>query len=157
MNLGRLVISDNENYSPAVPSGLHLTYHFDATDEIQIAWDAEEFGDVQNYHVYAVYADGSERFVGGGFGSNYYIKNMENKSNVTALRVYAVGRDGSRSVPAEISLLSSDERLSNVRASSMNGRLNVTWDRGGGPGVAGDGQGKSCACGGGCRNGKSGF
>ena len=128
VNLGRLVISDNENYSPAVPSGLHLTYHFDATDEIQIAWDAEEFGDVQNYHVYAVYADGSERFVGGGFGSNYYIKNMENKSNVTALRVYAVGRDGSRSVPAEISLLSSDERLSNVRASSMNGRLNVTWD-----------------------------
>lgn len=128
VNLGRLVITDNGNYSPASPAGLHLAYRFDTTDEIQIAWDAEEFGSVQNYHVYAVYADGFERFVGGGFGSNYYIKNLENKSDVTALRVYAVGRDGSRSVPAELSLASSEERLSNVRASSMNGRLSITWD-----------------------------
>ena len=128
VNLGRLVITDNGNYSPASPAGLHVAYRFDSTDEIQIAWDAEEFGNVQNYHVYAVYADGSERFVGGGFGSNYYIKNLENKSDVTALRVYAVGRDGSRSVPAELSLASSEERLSNVRTTSMDGRLSITWD-----------------------------
>ncbi len=128
VNLGRLVITDNGNYSPASPAGLHLAYRFDGTDEIQIAWDEENFGDVQNYHVYAVYADGSERFVGGGFGSSYYIKNLENKSDVTALRVYAVGRDGSRSVPAELSVASSEERLSNVRTSSMNGRLSITWD-----------------------------
>ena len=128
VNLGRLVITDNGDYSPASPAGLHIAHRFDATGEIQVAWEEAEFGEVQNYHVYAVYADGSERFVGGGFGSSYYIMNLENEADVTALRVYAVGRDGSRSEPAQVALASSEQRITNVLASNVDGRLNITWN-----------------------------
>ncbi|MFR8332780.1 MAG: GH85 family endohexosaminidase C-terminal domain-containing protein [Oscillospiraceae bacterium] len=74
---------------------------FDGTNEIQLAWDLGDYDTVKNYHVYAVYADGTERFVGGAYAANYYIQTLENAESVTALRVRAVGVDGSESAAAE--------------------------------------------------------
>lgn len=59
---------------------------------------------MKNYHVYAGYADGSERFVGGAYAANYYIQTLEDAQNVTCLKVRAVGDDGSESEPAVLNL-----------------------------------------------------
>ena len=126
LNLGRLVVSDGKSYTPAAPTGLTLVNRFDSTGEIQLAWDLGDYSTVKNYHVYAVYADGTQRFVGGAYASNYYIQTLENASKVTALRVYAVGADGSESDAAELPLASTG-RVSNVRTVSENNMLNVTW------------------------------
>lgn len=84
LNLGRLVVSDGKSYTPAAPTGLTLVNRFDSTGEIQLAWDLGDYSTVKNYHVYAVYADGTQRFVGGAYASNYYIQTLENASKVTA-------------------------------------------------------------------------
>lgn len=126
LNLGRLVISDGKSYTPAAPTGLTLVNRFDSTGEIQLAWDLDNYDTVKNYHVYAVYADGSERFVGGAYAANYYIKTLENAENVTALRVRAVGIDGSESAASELALASAG-RVSDVHTVSENNVLNVTW------------------------------
>ncbi len=129
VNLGRLEITDGGNYRPSQPTGLHLVHRFDHTDEIQIAWNQRDFGDVQNYYVFAEYANGSERFVGGGYAANYFIKNLENADNVTALKLYAVGRDSSLSAPATLELATGD-RLANIRTTTANNKLTVTWQDG---------------------------
>ena len=126
LNLGRLVVSDGQSHTPAAPTGLKLVNRFDGTNEIQLAWDLGDYDTVKNYHVYAVYADGTERFVGGAYAANYYIQTLENAESVTALRVRAVGVDGSESAAAELPLASTG-RVSNVRTVSENNMLNVTW------------------------------
>ena len=59
LNLGRLVVSDGADHTPAAPANVALELNFDGTGEKQLAWDLADYSDVVNYHVYAVYADGS--------------------------------------------------------------------------------------------------
>ncbi|MEI3059172.1 MAG: S-layer homology domain-containing protein [Oscillospiraceae bacterium] len=126
LNLGRLVVTDGKSYTPDTPTGLKLLNRFDGTGEVQLGWELGGYDTVKNYHVYAGYADGSERFVGGAYAANYYIQTLEDTQNVTCLKVRAVGADGSESEPAVLSLEQTN-RVSNVRTTSADGKLNVTW------------------------------
>ncbi|MDY4218887.1 MAG: discoidin domain-containing protein, partial [Candidatus Faecousia sp.] len=126
INLGRLVVSDGNSYTPTAPANVALTKRFDETGEIQIAWDLADYDDVINYHVYAVYADDSVRFVGGAYASNYYIQNLENAEDVVALEVRAVGIDGSESAGTRVALASGN-RVSGIRTVSADNKLTVTW------------------------------
>lgn len=126
MNLGRIVITDSQNYTPDKPAGLKLNKHFDKTGEIQLTWDLGDYDTVKNYHVYAVYNDGTKRFVGGAFADNYYIQTLENEKNVTSLEVCAVGVDGSESEAACVAL-SNESKVSNILTASENNKLEVTW------------------------------
>ena len=77
--------------------------------------------------MYAGYADGvASGFVGGAYAANYYIQTLEDAQNVTCLKVRAVGADGSESEPAVLNLEQTN-RVSNVRTTSADGKLNVTW------------------------------
>ncbi len=126
LNLGRLVVTDGKSYTPDTPTGLKLLNRFDGTGEVQLGWELGGYDTVKNYHVYAGYADGSERFVGGAYAANYYIQTLEDAQNVTCLKVRAVGDDGSESEPAVLNLEQTN-RVSNVRTTSADGKLNVTW------------------------------
>ena len=128
INLGYLEVSDGNDYTPAAPTGVKLEKKFDYTNEIQISWDIADYSDVINYHVYAIYADGSERFVGGAYAENYYIQTLEDRENVVALELRAVGIDGSESAGTQVAL--SDNGISNVMATSADNQLVVTWDGG---------------------------
>ena len=103
VNLGGLKVSDGKTYTPDAPTGLVLDREFDSTGEIQLSWDINEnYDEVQLYRIYAEYADGSERFVGGAYTDNYYIETLENPEEITALKLYAVGPDGSMSDAASV-------------------------------------------------------
>ena len=128
INLGRLVVSDGASHTPAAPTGVKLEKNFDSTNELQLSWDIADYASVPNYHIYAIYADGSERFVGGAYAENYYIQTLENRANVTALEVRAVGVDGTESAGTRVSL--TNNGISNVQAASGSNKLTVTWDGG---------------------------
>ena len=126
MYLGRVAITDGTDCTPAAPTGLNLANRFDETKELQLTWDLGEYETVKNYHVYAKYADGSVRFVGGGYADNYYIATLEDEANVVALELRAVGADGSESEAASISL-AQENRVSGIQAASADNKLTVTW------------------------------
>ena len=126
VNLGRLAITDGADYTPAAPTGLALAKRFDGTGEIQLTWDLGDYDSVKLYRVYAGYADGTERFVGGVYGDNYYIQTLEDADNVTGLKVRAVGADGSESEAAVVNL-AQDNRVSNILTVSRDNALTVTW------------------------------
>ena len=128
INLGYLEVSDGNDYTPAAPTGVKLEKKFDSTNEIQISWDIANYSSVNNYHIYAIYADGSERFVGGAYAENYYIQTLENRSSVVALEVRAVGIDGSESAGTQVAL--NNAGLTNIRALSKDNKLVVTWTGG---------------------------
>ena len=128
INLGYLEVSDGNDYTPAAPTGVKLEKMFDSTNELQISWNIADYASVNNYHIYAVYADGSKRFVGGAYAENYYIQTLENRENVVALEVRAVGIDGSESAGTQVAL--NDSGITNVKAASANNQLVVTWDGG---------------------------
>ena len=128
INLGRLVVSDGNDYTPSAPTGVKLEKMFDSTNELQISWNIADYSTVNNYHIYAVYADGSERFVGGAYAENYYIQTLEDRANVVALEVRAVGIDGSESAGTQVAL--NGNGITNVKAASANNKLVVTWNGG---------------------------
>ena len=127
INLGRLEYTDGKDYTPAAPTGVELAKRFDTTGEIQLTWDLASYDTVKNYHVYAIYGDGSEKFVGGAYAANYYIQTLEDEANIVALEVRAVGADGSESEGARVSLASAEKRVSDIRTVSENNTLSVTW------------------------------
>ena len=128
LNLGRLVVSDGANHTPAAPENVALELNFDGTDEKQLAWDLADYSEVVNYHVYAVYADGSYGFVGGAYADEYYISALENEENVVALEVRAVGIDGSESEGVQVDVANGG--ISNILTVSENNELVVTWTGG---------------------------
>ncbi len=128
LNLGRLVVSDGTDYTPAAPENAHLELALAATGEYQIGWDLAPYDEVKNYHVYAVYADGSVRFVGGAYADEWYVSSLENAENVVALEVRAVAIDGTESEGAQVAL--SGNGISDVRTVSENNQLVVTWQGG---------------------------
>lgn len=128
VNLGQLKLSDGNDYAPAAPEGFAVDKVFDTTGEIILTWTLnEDYDTVKLYHIYAVYADGTERFVTGAYADNMYIKNLEDRDNVVGFNLYAVGADGSESDPTFVSFNTS-ANVSNVRTVSQDGKLVVTWD-----------------------------
>lgn len=128
LNLGQLKLSDGQSYAPEAPEGFVVDKVFDTTGEIELAWTLnEDYDTVKLYHVYAVYADGSERFVSGAYADNLYIQNLEDRDQVVGLNLRAVGADGSESEPA-FAALQTEGNVTNVRTVSRDGKLVVTWD-----------------------------
>ncbi len=127
LNVGRLVVTDGAGYTPAVPENVHMELNLTATGEYQLAWDLASYDEVKNYHVYAVYADGSTRFVGGAYADEYYISKLENAENVVALEVRAVGADGSESDGVKVAV-NTGKTVSDIRTVSENNKLNVSWN-----------------------------
>ena len=127
INLGRLAVADGTDYTPAAPENVALELALAGTGEYQIGWDLASYDEVKNYHVYAVYADGSYRFVGGAYADEWYVSSLENEDEVVALEVRAVGADGSESEGAQVNL---PKNISNIRTVSENNELIVTWQGG---------------------------
>ena len=128
INLGRLEITDGTDYTPAAPENVYMELALPATGEYQIAWDLASYDEVKNYHVYAVYGDGSYGFVGGAYADEWYVSSLENESEVVALEVRAVGADGSESEGVQVAM--PDAAISDVRTVSANNELIVTWTGG---------------------------
>ena len=126
INLGRLVITDGEDHAPAAPENVVLDKFFDGTGEIQLKWDLAPYDTVRNYHIYAIYADGSERFVGGAYAESYYIQTLENADEVVALEVRAVGIDGSEGEGSRAAI-NAGVKVENITAASENNVLTVNW------------------------------
>ena len=128
MNLGGLKVSDGQSYAPAAPTGFAVEKQFDTTGEYQFSWNINEnYDEVQLYRLYAEYADGSERFIGGAYTDNYYVQTLENPDEITAFNLYAVGIDGSMSEAASVAA-NTGKQVSNVLAASGNNAVTVTWD-----------------------------
>ena len=127
VNFGQIKVSDGNSYTPAAPTGFQIDRAFDGTGEVQVSWDLADYSGVKQYNIYAGYADGSERFVGGAYADNYYIQNLEDRGNIVSLKLKAVGKDGSESEAAEVAFHNSDI-ITNIRTVSEGNKLNVTWD-----------------------------
>ena len=127
-NLGRLAVTDGTDYTPAAPENVKLELALAATGEYQIGWDLASYDEVKNYHVYAVYGDGSVRFVGGAYADEYYISKLENADDVVALEVRAVAIDGTESEGSKVELPKTG--ISDIRTVSENNQLVVTWNGG---------------------------
>ncbi len=130
LNLGSLQVTDGIDYRPAPVENLHVELNLTGTGEYQLAWDLEEYLQVKNYHVYAVYADDSVRFVGGAYADEYYISKLENADKVVALEVRAVGADGSESAGVQVAV-NTGNTVSDILTVSENNKLNVTWNESG--------------------------
>ena len=128
LNLGRLVVSDGVDYTPDAPENVELELALAATDEYQLAWDLASYDEVKNYHVYAVYADGSYRFVGGAYADEWYVSKVENAEALVGFEVRAVAIDGTESAGTRVAL--DDGGISDVRTVSANNELTVTWNGG---------------------------
>lgn len=127
VNLGQLKLSDGKSHAPATPANFTVRKNIDTTGEIELAWTLNEAYDaVKLYNVYAVYADGSEKYVSGVYADSLYIQTLEDRQNVTGFHLRAVGPDGSESKSAYVAL--EKPLISNIRTVSQNGRLTVTWD-----------------------------
>ncbi len=130
LNVGRLELTDGADYTPAAPENVHMELNLTGTGEMQVAWDLADYDTVKNYHVYAVYADGSYRFVGGAYADEYYVSSLENPETVVALEVRAVGADGSESEGVRVAV-NTGNTVTDILTVSENGKLNVTWNEDG--------------------------
>ncbi|GGG16225.1 endo-beta-N-acetylglucosaminidase [Paenibacillus aceti] len=110
VNLGRLSVSDNGNYTPAAPQNVKIEKAFN-TKEMIVSWEIANYNLVKEYHVYANYADGHSEFLGGIYGSKYYVKSVDN--GLTSIEVRATGADGSESEGTKV-FYSYDSTVSNV-------------------------------------------
>ncbi len=126
INLGRLVVTDGTDHTPDAPENVTLDKFFEGTGEIQLKWDLASYDTVRNYHIYAIYADGTERFVSGAYADNYYIQTLENADEVVALEVRAVGIDGSESEGTAIAI-NAGAKVSGVTTVSADNILTVNW------------------------------
>jgi len=127
VNLGNIHLSDGKSHAPAAPTGLAVNKVIDGTGEVELSWKLDEDYDaVKLYNVYAVYGDGSEKFVTGAYTDSMYIKTLEDSADVTGFKLRAVGPDGSEGESASVSLVRSP--ISNIRTTSQDGKLLVTWD-----------------------------
>ena len=128
VNLGQLKLSDGQSHAPAAPQNFVVDKVFDTTGEIELSWTLDEdYDTVKLYRVYAVYADGSQKFVTGAYADNLYIQNLEDREHVVGFNLYAVGADGSESEAAYVDF-DTTGNVFNVRTVSQNGQLVVTWE-----------------------------
>lgn len=124
MNLGELSITDNA-VAPEAPTGFAIDRKFD-TDEVYLSWDLDDYEDVQKYNVYAVYADGTETYVGGSYDDCYYVKNtMYDADKTVAFKLTSEGRNGVESDGATVDYGAS---ITGLTVTEAAGVLNVSWD-----------------------------
>ena len=129
VNLGRLALTDGASHTPAAPKDLAVSKIVDGTGEIELTWTKDSYDAVKLYNVYAAYKDGTEKYVSGVYSDNLYISQLEDRGDVTALKLRAVGPDGSESEAASVALTTPAVR--NIRTVSKDGKLTVTWDESG--------------------------
>ncbi len=127
VNFGQIKVSDGMDYTPNAPRDFQIDKVFDETGEVEVSWTLDDYDQVKQYNIYAGYADGSERFVGGAYADNYYIANLEDRDNIVSLKLKAVGKDGSES-EAAIANFNGGDIITNIQTVSENNKLNVTWD-----------------------------
>lgn len=123
MNLGEICITDGSLSTPDAPTGLTLDRVFD-TGEVYLSWDLADYEDVQKYNVYAVYADGTEVYVGGTYADCYYIKDtMYDAGSAVSFKLTAEGADGQESAGATVSCTPSVD----LSVAEEAGVLHASW------------------------------
>ncbi|MGL4798652.1 MAG: hypothetical protein ACRCWY_04520, partial [Cellulosilyticaceae bacterium] len=125
MNIGGIVLTDGEKYTPNQPTGFEVNEVF-TTGEITVKWDREDYEKVQLYKLSGITNEGKEVFLGGVYDENYYIKPLINGEEFKELRLVAVGKDGSESKPAVIKI-NQEEYLQNIVVKEEVGALNFEW------------------------------
>ena len=125
MNLGEGNITDGSLPAPKAPTGLKVDRKFD-TGEVYLSWDLADYEEVRKYNVYAVYADGTETYVGGAYDDNYYVKDTIYDANRTvSFKVTAVGEDGRQSAPAAVA---TGTGITGLTVTEAPGVLSVSWN-----------------------------
>lgn len=104
-NVGQLRLTHGQAAAPPTPTGLQLDTWY-ATGEAEVSWDKGDFGQVDSYLLQAVDAEGATKFLAAGFTDARHIKNVAVAGDFT-LRLYAVGKDGQLSAPAELPVATS--------------------------------------------------
>ncbi len=89
--------SEHHRWIPACSQSSHRPPRWteSSTPAKYIFPDLADYEEVRKYNVYAVYADGTETYVGGAYDDNYYVKDTIYDANRTvSFKVTAVGEDG---------------------------------------------------------------
>lgn len=127
MNLGEIKLTDGTSRAPEAPEDFRIDKVFDETGEIELCWTMDEdYDTVKMYNIYAVYDDGSEKFVTGAYADCMYIPSLEDAEHVVGFNLRAVGADKSESEPAFASLDVKDG-VWGIATVSRDGKLFVTW------------------------------
>lgn len=113
INIGEIRLTDGTDVTPAQPTGFKVDRLF-TNDELIVTWDMEGFDTVDNYEIYAELSDGTTLYCGGIYDNIYYIKTLLEENDVASLKLYAIGKDGSKSEPATIDL-DFTNKVSNVQ------------------------------------------
>ncbi len=128
LNLGNLCLFDGSEHTPNQPENFVVDKYFDKTNEIVLKWTLDEnYDEVKLYHIYAVYKDGSEKFVTGAYTDCMYISALEHQEDVVGFKLCAVGADGSES-EGTFTALSSPDGVSNIQVLNQDGKLIIQWD-----------------------------
>lgn len=99
VNIGAVTVTDGASHTPAAPQNLAIEKAYN-TNEMILTWDKADYDTVKEYNVYATYADGTKKMLGGIYGSKFYVKNTGD--GITGIEVVAVGADGSESAAARV-------------------------------------------------------
>lgn len=125
VNFGELAITDGADNKPNMPEGFKVEQHFN-TDEVNVVWDRENYGQVIQYKLYAQMDNGQEQFLGGVYGDSFYIKTLDH--DVNALKLTAVGMDHTESDPAIIEL-NREHDLSSVKVEPTDQGFDINWSQ----------------------------
>ena len=92
MNIGKITVTDGAAYTPAAPTNFQVERAYADSDELTVKWDLADYSTAKNYLLYL-----DNTFLGGRYDDTLYVKHLPAKTGT--LKLYAVGADGSRSLP----------------------------------------------------------
>ena len=124
MNIGEISIADSKE-AVAAPTGLKVDSAFN-TGEAYLSWDLADYDTVQKYNVYAVMKNGTEKYLGGIYDDQFYVKDVYDNENIVGFKVTAEGANGVESKAAEIDYNLS-KGASDLSVVSEDGALKATW------------------------------
>lgn len=125
MNVGEISITDSKK-APAAPTGLNIDSAFN-TGEVYLSWDLADYDTVQKYNVYAVMNDGSEKYLGGVYDDQFYVKDVYDNENMVGFKVTAEGANGVESKEANVDY-NLNNGATNLSVVSEDGVLKATWE-----------------------------
>lgn len=99
MNIGSIKVTDGSNHTPGAPARFEVSRAFTG-DEMIVEWTLGSFDTIDKYEIYKV-SGNTKEFLGGSFDDIYYIKSL-GKADAVTLELVAVGKDGSKSAPAQL-------------------------------------------------------
>ena len=120
VNIGRLQLTDGADYTPATPADLTIGTLDTDTQELTVDWTLDDYERTRNYLLYL-----DDTFLGGRYDCTYYVKHLPATSGT--LRLYAVGKDGSRSLAAEAPLDQSKAATGVTVQTDADGTATVSW------------------------------